>query len=110
MKDKRKAASYLRKGMRLFWGKAPSKSIKWLKKSTSFDSTNPWPYYSLGMYYVFRGNARKAEPWLERTLKVDSGFARAWSHLAAIQEKIGKTKEARESIKKMKVADKRCMK
>ena len=80
-------------GLGLLYQKVyPDSSIieKYFQKVIDLSSRNAEAYFQLGSYYSNHEEWKDAERMLERAVKIDSTYERAWSKLIFVQEQLQK--------------------
>jgi Tfp pilus assembly protein PilF len=69
-------------------------------KALELDDKMPAPYVGLGLLLVEKGDYVTAEVQFRKAISVDPHYARAYSYLAEVLGKLGRTGEAKEGYLK----------
>ena len=104
---KAKAEELFSKGMYYFMGGGcnDSKAMDLFEQAIKLDENHFQAHYAKGMLLFFNGNLEEAENFLKTVVEIHWTHAPAWSNLAGIQTKLGKTREAEKSRKMAHITD-----
>ena len=76
-----------------------ARALYFFDKTINLDKKHYWAHYCKGMILFFNGNLEEAEKCLKTVVEIHWAHTPAWSNLAGIQTKLGKTCEAENSRK-----------
>ena len=96
-----RAEELFSEGMYYFMGGGcnDSKAMDLFEQAIKLDENHFQAHYAKGMLLFFNGNLEEAEKCLKTVVELHKTHAPAWSNLAGIQTKLGKTCEAENSRK-----------